>query len=399
MFTHISEPAHERCLRALHESLRPGGILVLTVRPPQYLRHCALMHAVLDALGPDPLARLAEPRYLFAPHPAEPSHLQYAGGEMTYGETVITLPYIRERWAPHVRAARRGPAGGRSASGGGDAEAALTAAARPRGRSILPRADTLGWIVLAALLVGAALFLYAETRWATLWFDEWQWALDRRGNDAGAFLEPHNGHLSLVPIAIYRLLFEAAGLDIYGPYRAIVIGAHLGVVVLLFVYARRRVGPFLALLAVTLLLFLGPAWQNILWPFQVGWLISLAGGLGALLMLDRGDRAGDATASLLLALSLGCSGLGVPIALGVGVDVLWGRRRWRDAWIVGAPLALYGVWWLTYQDTDLLGALIDVPGFVADALGAAISALLGLGGETIPPRERGTLLHGVGRSR
>jgi SAM-dependent methyltransferase len=100
VFTHISEPAHEACLRALHQGLRPGGILVLTVRPPEYLWFCERMHPVLRALGPEPRARLGEPRYLFVPHPAERSHLQYAGGEMTYGETVITLPYILEHWSP-----------------------------------------------------------------------------------------------------------------------------------------------------------------------------------------------------------------------------------------------------------------------------------------------------------
>jgi hypothetical protein len=34
------------------------------------------------------------------PHPGDPGHPQYGGGEMTYGETVVTLPYVRERWAP-----------------------------------------------------------------------------------------------------------------------------------------------------------------------------------------------------------------------------------------------------------------------------------------------------------
>jgi SAM-dependent methyltransferase len=84
VFTHLSEQAHEACLRAIHSSMGPGGILVLTVRPPEYL-------------GASPLA---EPLYLFEPHPAERSHPQYEGGEMTYGETVITLPYVRRRWGP-----------------------------------------------------------------------------------------------------------------------------------------------------------------------------------------------------------------------------------------------------------------------------------------------------------
>ena len=83
VFTHLSEAAHERCLAALHAGLRPGGILVVTIRPPAYLH--------VDA-------RVAGPRYVFAAHPVD-SHPQYAGGEMTYGETVITLPYVRERWS------------------------------------------------------------------------------------------------------------------------------------------------------------------------------------------------------------------------------------------------------------------------------------------------------------
>ena len=45
---------------------------------------------------------------------------------------------------------------------------------------------------------------------------------------------------------------------------------------LLYVYARRRVGPYLALLPAIVVLFAGPGWQDILWPFQIAWLISIA---------------------------------------------------------------------------------------------------------------------------
>ena len=92
VFTHLSERAHDRCLTALHAGLEPGGILVVTVRPLEYLRFDAAMHYLADARGD-------EARYLFAPHAADPAHPQYDGGEMTYGEAVITPAYVRARWS------------------------------------------------------------------------------------------------------------------------------------------------------------------------------------------------------------------------------------------------------------------------------------------------------------
>ena len=101
VFTHLSEEAHRHALRALHGSLRPDGILVVTVRPPSYLRECELMHPLLATLGPQPERALTTPGYFFAPHAATPAHPQYDGrGEIHYGETVITMAYLRERWSP-----------------------------------------------------------------------------------------------------------------------------------------------------------------------------------------------------------------------------------------------------------------------------------------------------------
>jgi SAM-dependent methyltransferase len=80
VFTHLSEHAHRRCLDALHGALAPGAILVVTVRPRAYMRG-------------------ADAPYAFEPHAADPSHPQYGGGEMHYGEAVVTLAYVRERWS------------------------------------------------------------------------------------------------------------------------------------------------------------------------------------------------------------------------------------------------------------------------------------------------------------
>lgn len=99
VFTHISERAALAALRAIHAALEPGGLLVLTIRPPAYLELDPKMHGALGELGPDPLAALGEPRYVFVPHPHDPSHPQYQSDGMTYGEAVISIPYVRERWS------------------------------------------------------------------------------------------------------------------------------------------------------------------------------------------------------------------------------------------------------------------------------------------------------------
>jgi SAM-dependent methyltransferase len=99
VFTHLSEPAHDACLRAIHASLAPGGIFVATIRSPAYLVGHELGAPLLEMLDEDPVKAFARPLYLFSPHPAEPEHPQYQGGPMDYGETVISLPYIRERWS------------------------------------------------------------------------------------------------------------------------------------------------------------------------------------------------------------------------------------------------------------------------------------------------------------
>ena len=141
------------------------------------------------------------------------------------------------------------------------------------------------------LLVGAALVLI-ETRGTAPWFDEWSWIVHRRNGGLDTFLQPHNEHFVLVQVAIYRLLFATVGLQHSLPYRAVMVAAGSACVLLVFVYARRRVGGWAAVAAAALLLFLGPGWEVLLWPFEMGWLISVGAGLGVLACVDRRDRFG-----------------------------------------------------------------------------------------------------------
>jgi hypothetical protein len=233
-------------------------------------------------------------------------------------------------------------------------------------------------LALAALLLLGGAFLAYETRGTTFWNDEWEWILTRRGGGLATFLDPHNSHFSLIPVVVYKLLFATAGLHHYWPYRAVLITADLVCALLVFVYVRSRVGGYLALLAAALILFFGPGWQDTLWPFQMAWLIAVAAGIGALLLLDRRDRAGDVGASVLLMVSLASAGPGLAVAAGLVVDVLQ-RRRWRELWIVAVPVALYVLWWAGYQHTVLSRhALLLLPRFVFDAAAGVLSAVAGL---------------------
>jgi SAM-dependent methyltransferase len=98
VFTHLSESSHRASLRALHASLAPGALLVLTIRPPEYLRLCRLLHPAHASLGSRPELRLREPLYLFAAHDTQPLGSEASNGQVTYGETVITPAYIRRHW-------------------------------------------------------------------------------------------------------------------------------------------------------------------------------------------------------------------------------------------------------------------------------------------------------------
>ncbi len=179
--------------------------------------------------------------------------------------------------------------------------------ARRADRHVHPASVVLG----ALLLVGGLLLVYAG-RHLTFFYDEWTFVLTRRGSSLGTYLDPHNGHFVLVPVVIYKLLFALVGLRHYAPYRIIVVLLHLACCGLLYVLVRPRVGPWLALVPAALLLFMGSAWQILLWPFQMGYLASVAGGLAALVALERSSRRRDIVAVVSLTIAVASSGVGIP---------------------------------------------------------------------------------------
>jgi hypothetical protein len=247
-------------------------------------------------------------------------------------------------------------------------------------------------LLLGALAVLASILLYRKGFGTTFYYDEWNFIMNRRDWDADTFLRPHAEHPSLTPILIFKLLFATVGLDSYGAYRAVLLVVHLICVVLVYVLARERVEPPFALAVAALVLFLGAAWHDLLVPFQIGFLLSTAAGLGTLIALERRDLAGAVAVAVLLVISLASSGVGIAFAAAATVHVLLRSDRLRRLWAVALPTVLFLVWHMAYGDpTATAGGrtltqlakdnLPAAPGYVATAIAGAFGAVTGLGVE------------------
>jgi hypothetical protein len=235
--------------------------------------------------------------------------------------------------------------------------------------------------VLAAICLASAIVVVVLGTRLTFFNDEWYVLLLRPGVSAHTLLDPHNGHLSLIPVAVYKALVAIFGLDNQLPFRLALAAVIVSLGVMVFVFVRARCGDLLALLTAAVVLLLGPAWQDLLWSFQIGLVGSLVTGIGVLLALERGTRRADLAACALLIASISLSNLGIPFVIAAAIVVLL-RRRPADAWIAGVPAVLFAVWWLAYgrgAETGFsLANVARTPFYVLDSIAAALASLSGL---------------------
>lgn len=235
-----------------------------------------------------------------------------------------------------------------------------------------------------ALAVSVGLLLRL-TRDMTFLQDTWDLLMNRRDPTVDSLLAPHNEHIVLIPVAIEQLLLRVFGMSDATPEYVLQSLVLAAAAALLFVYVRRRVGDWLALFAAVLLLFLGPAWEVLLWPFEISFSGSVLFGLAMLLALERGDRRGDIAACAFLCLSFGFSSVAIPFAAAAAVDVFQKRRSHGlgRAYVVVVPVALFAVWYLGWgSDAEShlsLGNLMTSPRFVLDSVAVAVAGLFGFG--------------------
>jgi len=226
------------------------------------------------------------------------------------------------------------------------------------------------------MLVVGVLLMYMA-RGTTFFYDEWTYIVSKFGGGINSFLEPHNEHFSLIPIAIYKLMFRIVGMRDYPLYRLIVVVMHLVCVGLVYDIARRRIGAWPAVVAAVSILCLFTAWQNLLWAFQMSFVGSVMGGLAAWALIDRDTRRCDIGAGVALGVALSCSGLGIPFVPGLAAELVW-QRRWRRLWLVAIPFALYVVWYLGYGVNMVTSnTVIQSPQWILEMVAAGVGALAG----------------------
>jgi ATP-binding cassette subfamily B protein len=283
------------------------------------------------------------------------------------------------------------PPAAEPAAGDGEVPAQIRTKAVDGGEARPRRASPATLLFIAAACVSAGLLIYLTSKQSFM-LDEWSFILDRRGFSADVLFDPHNEHIVVIPVAIYKLLLAVFGLSSAIPFHVMAIAIFIATVTVVFVALRRLVGEWLALACVLPLFVFGSASEGLLLTFQFSFSLSLCFGLAALVALQSERlRHRDAVACLLLVLSILSVSLGLAFALGVGAWLLvtpGGRRR---LWIPLVPLAIYGLWWLGWgHDADSTVTLHNIaasPSYILDGLAGSLTSLLGLtaGGNKLDP--------------
>lgn len=234
-----------------------------------------------------------------------------------------------------------------------------------------------------ALVAGFAMTLVL-TKDMTFYQDTWAFLINRREVSVENLFHPHNEHVVVFPVLIEMVLLRVFGMTSALP-EYILLAVFLAVTAgLLYVYVQRRVGSWLALFATVLVLCVGPAFEVLLWPFEITFIGPLLFGIAMLLALERKDRLGDIAACAFLVLAIGFSGLGICFIAGAVVAVLQGpRQTWlARAYIFLIPLFLYAAWWVGWgHDAESHISVYNIlssPRFALESVAFALGSLLGL---------------------
>ncbi len=266
-----------------------------------------------------------------------------------------------------------------------------TKTAAPSGSSRVPepilrfgRSPRAPQVVFGAALVVMAIVLVVAQWRITFFQDTFAFILDRQPWTLHALAFPHNEHFVLVPVLVTKVLLAIFGMSSNVPEQVVMGITVLGAATLLFVWLRRHLDPWLAVIGATLFLFLGSAWPTILWPFENEFTFPVVFGMAGLLLLDRDDAKGDAWACVMFVLATVSGSLGVCFIAAAFVDLLLKHRErgWRRAYIFAVPVLVYLAWYAGWGHTAehhiTLQNILHSPQYVLEGFGSSLQSLAGL---------------------
>ena len=222
--------------------------------------------------------------------------------------------------------------------------------------------------LLIGVLAGIVALCVVVMRGTIVAFDDWNFVLDRRGGRPtyipraiDQWLQPHNGHPVMVLVGIYRLVGVTAKYN-YQVLIGIATFVHACLALAVYIYARRRLGPWAALVPSLLIALLGRGAPVVLSPIVMAFTLALVAGVGALNLVDRAvERESPASANtralavgILGLLAVMSSGLGVARVVSVGFDRIV-RSRTRAMFVrwtvtTGAPALAFIIWYANVRD-------------------------------------------------
>ena len=198
------------------------------------------------------------------------------------------------------------------------------------------------------------------------WFVEDEWAFivrrDRPGlAHPGAFfkmlLAPHNEHWLTIPVIMFRAVFGVVGLKAYWPYLAMLMACHALVLGLLVRRGRLdQSGRWIVAALVAILGVHGAGAENLLWAFQIAFVLPIAFGLVHLECEERGAHRWGWAAGVAAVM---CSAVGIAVVGAVATATLV-RVGWRAALrAASVPAVVYALWFMTYGRAGTVNTAVD----------------------------------------
>ena len=167
------------------------------------------------------------------------------------------------------------------------------------------------------------------------------WRVATRSLSFRDLFEPHNDHLSVVPLAIYRVMLGQFGMDTYTPERLLASGSLLCLGVALFLFARSRAGAPLAVVVAVSVLWLP---TTNLTPFLANYHFALVCAVVCAAAMPSGAWRSDVVMGLALSVAFASSAVGVAVAAACAAHAAMSRAR-LSRWVGVAVPSLLWVWW------------------------------------------------------